>query len=104
MTRRAALTTLSILAALSLSACDEGEVTCDDLSCDPDAELCVFSGSDTDDPGRAECHPLPEPCAAGLACSCLEGQEVGGASMDFCLADGSCEVVDGVLTVSCPGG
>ena len=50
MTRRAALTTLSILAALSLSACDEGEVTCDDLSCDPDAELCVFSGSDTDDP------------------------------------------------------
>ena len=94
---------LTLALALTFVACDK-DVTCDDISCDSSAEFCVYFGSDTDEPGNAECHDLPDSCLTTRECACLEGEDVGNFGLPWCLDEGSCETVDEMIRVVCPSG
>jgi hypothetical protein len=89
--------------SLSLVGCDPE--TCENNDCDASTELCVVYGSDiADEPSTVVCEPLPDTCDEEIACSCLVDQHVAGAGLNFCLEEGSCSFIDGVLSVTCPGG
>ena len=100
MTIRPLLLSLGGLALGLALACGQ-----DEPNCDPETELRITYGSDiAGEPDGVSCEALPSTCDDDVSCDCLVGEQVNGINLDFCLEQGSCEVDDGLILVTCPGG
>jgi hypothetical protein len=100
VTLRPYLLSLAGLAlGFALACADDGP------HCDSETEMRVTFGSDiAGEPDGVSCEALPSTCDDDVGCDCLVGERVNGINLDFCLENGACEVDDGLILVSCPGG